>query len=506
MNRFGGNRLTAFNWETGWSNVGADRDFSNDAYLLNNGVSYDYGGSVGAAVSGRVNASFARNQGIILTVPMLGYVAGNAEGRPLTTTDADRASRLAAHFIVSKAFKGTPLSLVPSLTDGRVYQDEFVNWVNRTWPNHATDAQRPIFFSLDNEPDLWPSTHKEIQSDSSDDSNRPRLFTYDQLADASVEYARAVKSVMPDALVFGPALATYSGIVSGGRYTNRWYDDPKYGRQNFVDVYLDRMKRAEATNGRRLLDVLDIHYYPAANDGKSETGHDRAAQSDSMIGARLQSPRSLWDPAYVEGSWVNGVTGGPIQLIPRLRGQIAAHYPGTRIAITEYYFGRAGDISGGLAQADALGIFGREGVFAANLWPNAAVAAAPYDGDGAKAYAYAFGAFKLFRNFDGAGSRFGATGVAATTSDIARNAVYASLDDRNRLVIIVINRSRTDSLSATISVDDSRPLTRVAGVYRMLAGVPEPRSVLASEVTGRSGNSFLYVMPPLSATTIVLAP
>jgi mannan endo-1,4-beta-mannosidase len=311
---------------------------------------------------------------------------------------------------------------------------------------------------------------------------------------------------MPGALVFGPAVATYTGIVSGGRYTNRWYDDPKYGRQNFLDVYLDRMRQAEAANGKRLLDVLDVHYYPAAGDGRNEIGADRATQSDSMVGARLQAPRSLWDPTYVEGSWVSGVTGGPIRFLPRLREQIAAHYPGTRIAITEYFFGRAGDISGGIAQADVLGIFGREGVFAATLWPNADESATPYNGDGSKAYAYAFGAFNLFLDFDGAGSRFGATGVAATTSDVVTSSVYASLDGQNRVVIIAINKNKTGSSTATLNVSDPRSLTRVAGVYRLVDGAPVPVSVPASGVTVRGGNSFSYVMPPLSATAIVLAP
>ena len=39
-----------------------------------------------------------------------------------------------------------------------------------------------------------------------------------------------------------------------------------------------------------------------------------------------------------------------------------------KIAITEYNYGGNNHISGAIAQADVLGIFGREGVFAANFW------------------------------------------------------------------------------------------------------------------------------------------
>ena len=49
-------------------------------------------------------------------------------------------------------------------------------------------------------------------------------------------------------------------------------------------------------------------------------------------------------------------------LIPWLKAKIAAHYPGTKLSFSEYTFGGGHDISGGVAEADALGIFGREGL------------------------------------------------------------------------------------------------------------------------------------------------
>jgi hypothetical protein len=43
--------------------------------------------------------------------------------------------------------------------------------------------------------------------------------------------------------------------------------------------------------------------------------------------------------------------------------------------VTEWWYGRGGDISGGIAVADVLGLFAREGVYAATMWnlsdPNA---------------------------------------------------------------------------------------------------------------------------------------
>ena len=109
-----------------------------------------------------------------------------------------------------------------------------------------------------------------------------------------------------------------------------------------------------------------------------------------------------------EKSWIAADAGGkPIRLIPWLQEKIAARYPGTKLTMTEYNFGAGDHISGGLAQADALGVFGREGLYLANYW-----------GDGAgngQLPSYIKAAFQLYRNYDGKGATFGDTAVAATS-------------------------------------------------------------------------------------------
>ena len=112
------------------------------------------------------------------------------------------------------------------------------------------------------------------------------------------------------------------------------------------------------------MDVLDLHWYPEARGGGARVIEDN--NGPAVAAARVQAPRSLWDPSYVETSWISlDARAGAIRLIPRMKEKIAAHYPGTGLAVTEYNYGGGGHISGALAQADVLGILGREGVFAA---------------------------------------------------------------------------------------------------------------------------------------------
>ena len=127
-------------------------------------------------------------------------------------------------------------------------------------------------------------------------------------------------------------------------------------------------------------------------------------------------------------------------VIPRLRSLIDANYPGTGLAITEYNFGGVDSIAGALAQADALGIMGREDLDLATLWE-------PYaDWVGMAEDEFAdrpvFWAFRLFRNYDGFGGRFGDTSVFASSSDEPAVSIHAATRSSDgALTLLVLNKS-----------------------------------------------------------------
>ena len=167
FNRMGGNRLTAYNWENNFSNAGFDFNWQNDRYLNSSTTP-------GEAVKHHASRAFSRNQAFMATIPMIGYVAANDCNCNVGVTDADRAERLARHFRVSKSTKGAAFATSPNTGDGFVYQDEFVNWFENTFPGRSSHGTAPVFFSLDNEPDIWASTHREIMSNIGDNANTPR--------------------------------------------------------------------------------------------------------------------------------------------------------------------------------------------------------------------------------------------------------------------------------------------------------------------------------------------
>ena len=78
--------------------------------------------------------------------------------------------------------------------------------------------------------------------------------------------------------------------------------------------YLPWLLSQLRADGRRLLDVFSVHYYPQGG----EFGND---VTTTMQLLRNKSTRSLWDPTYVDESWIAGTEEGNIavQLIPRMK-------------------------------------------------------------------------------------------------------------------------------------------------------------------------------------------
>jgi hypothetical protein len=489
LDRLGGNRLTAYNWVTNDSNCGADcgDEFPNDGYLR-------YGLSrpdePAAFVTEALAKTFASGKaGAVVTVPIAGYVAADRAGStlPLPVARSPRDPAVPGRrFRRSEARNPRGHDTSPDPAADVVYQDDFVRWVERRHPAAKRDPLEPIFYQLDNEPDLWGSTHPEVRGVTA--SGEPVLLGWDELVTRTVDHAAAIKDVAPGARVLSPPLANWYGFWGLGHKTR------PSGYEWYVDYYLERLKQADAEQGRRLVDVLAVHWYPEAQNEcrKGEEGcwparitHEWQPQLPSVLEARVQAPRSLWDPGFTERSWVSEnvpgclARGCPVELLPRLKASIAARYPGTGLAITEYYFGRGGDISGGLAQADALGIFGREGLFAAALWPAAGVYAwnepeGACDGDAScatLAYRCIHAAFRAFLDYDGKGGRFGDTSLAAETSHVADSSVYASIDAGrpDRLVAIALNKTAA-AREAEFAFANAGPFSS-AEVYRVTGGV-----------------------------------
>ena len=499
LDRAGGNRWTAYNWNNNGSNAGSDYFYENDDYLCN--------GSCNAAIPAEaVRQVIADDEtaglASLVTLQLQGYVSKDTTVVQVAPPFPDLT-----YFrpVVDK--KSTASSAAFTLTppaasiDNNVYMDEFAWALDQKFASQdifGATATHPVFISLDNEPDLWNSTHQEIQGATNVSS---AAFVNKTVALATALKDLSKNSQTPaghfsNVVIFGPVNYGFNGIYS-------WQGDPTLspspsGADWFADKYLAGIKAASATYGAPLVDVYDFHWYSEATDGSGNRVINLSAPAltDAQVQAIVQSPRSLWDPTFKENSWIaNNVLGGPIYILRRLQAKIDAENPGMKIAITDYENGGFNHIAGTIAQADNLGIFGSEGVFAANFWPPSGT------------YSYTLAGFRAYRGFDGANANFGDISLQTTSSDAQKVVVYASTDSAapGRVVLVAINRSA----SAQTTAINGLALSGTARLYQMTAAsaqaqvnAGQPVAPVAAGSMAAGGSSMTITLPALSVTTI----
>lgn len=462
LNRAGGNRWTAYNWENNASNAGSDwGPFSNDDHLGSSSVP-------GESVRAIIAADRSRSNASLITVQMQGLVAADKDGK----VNASDPNRFATRFKEVVYQKGGPFTESPSALDGRVYMDEYLWFLRWRFPgNIYADPICPTFVSLDNEPELWDSTHREIQS---------QPIAPDEFIRKSIRICRALKALDPAIQLFGPVHFGFNGLVN-------WRNAPGYSPQYwFTDHYLREMKAASEAAKVRLLDVYTLHWYSEATVGGVRVIGLTATNLDAaQIQAIVQSPRSLWDPTFRENSWIGDHLGGPIRILDRLQSRIATNWPGTRLAITEYWNGGDNHIAGAIAQADNLGIFGSHGVFAAASYPTP------------NGSPFAVAGYRMFRDYDGRLGAFGDISVFAASSDVARVSGYVSQASWNRdlLVAVLINRSGREEQVRVQGLE-------VSGTARIFRLAGRQTAPLLVEQRSMDLAASTFTLPALSISTI----
>ena len=530
--RQGGNSCTPYNWTNDYSNSGADY-----CYYQGKSASGNLAGKYTDATGDTIPAAQAKGEAFLTTIPILDFVAAkfdrNTGWNPATSgsacpgTDSTcskwsgtnaanvidpnpgdpgynktltfaTADPNSPAFVKNVMTKGSALcSCAPGTTScagcsvgtGPVAQDEFVNFLK---VNYGSGA--PVFFSLDNEPNYWPGTHPELWKNTCGEG----VVTYDDIVTRNKAAALAVKTAWPKAQVFGPVIAQ-DGLI----YAHSYQNDAHWPTE-FTDYYLAQMQAASVVAGVPLLDAYDVHYYTSGGT------------SDAQC---LQTPRLFWDPNVtdikasdtdtLDFGWSGDVGSGayfdtkwyPRQMIPRLQKKIAAAYPAGSIAapglaFSEYNPGCETTIGGGVAEADLLGVFGREGTYAATAWPLQSITSN-----------FLVAAFDLYRNYEGNGAVVGDLAVQATTTDAKNTSVYAFThsDGSAGIELVAVNK-KTSTQAVTIQIASAASLTS-ATLYQ-LAG----KTAAVAKVSGTSpvpscaaGTCTLtYTMPSTSATTIVL--
>ncbi|MCD9020793.1 glycoside hydrolase family 44 protein [Cohnella silvisoli] len=465
VQRWGGNNTTRYNWQLDTANRSSDWYFMNFPYENDNAGDLPNGSTSDRFIDG------VHDKGgkVLLTVPTIGWTPksrdlafgfsqqkyGKQQSSPQEHPDAGNGVLVNGKEITNNDPTDTSKPVGP----------EFVT----DWMKHIEDrtGNKLHYYALDNEPEIWHVTHRDVH---------PAAPTYDEIWGFTERYGSAIKAEDPQAKVFGPTSWGWCAyFYSSADNCADGPDRQAHEGKPFLEWYLEKVKAYEDENHVRLVDYLDIHFYP------QENGVAAAEEGPAVAKRRFQSLKSLYDPNFIDQSWIQE----PIRLIPRMKDMINNISPDTKLAISEYNFGNGDGITAGLAQAEALAIFGREGVDLATRF-GTLKAGTPLED-----------AFKMYLNYDGQGSQIKGDSVRTKSSIPDALGSYTIVAPDGKTYVLLFNK---DSAIRSVKVNGSFGEGALADVYRFNSS----KRLSASGGVNVATDGFTLKLPAKSAALVVI--
>jgi hypothetical protein len=518
IDRWGGDATSRYNYLLDVTNSASDWWFENQL------------GATGQKDTSEFNALVASNASLgvktLGTVPVLGWASKDSTSCGFSVAKYGAQQKTAPDRTDcgnGVLLNGSNVVSDPTDTSIPVNPSWVGNWAaylkGKFGPGGANNGVTGVaIYDLDNEPAWWDAVHRDVH---------PVASTYDEVTNNGIATAKAIKTADSTAEVSGPVVDYWwnyfyskkdveSGWGSGGGPCWEPWSNPvdrkAHGGIPFIEYYLQQFAAASATYGSRLLDYVDLHTYDAASYNGTSVGLNPAGDTGAQE-ARLNSTRAFWDPTYTDPNiaqpnyltdpnYTSSCTT-PLQapqLIPMMRNWVAKDYPGTKLAITEYNWGGMESINGALAEADILGIFGREGLDLGTMWPTTDPAT----------QIPGLMAFEIYRNYDGKNSTFGDISLVSTTADQGKLSVYSALRSAdNAITVVVVNKTYGD-LTTSLSLAN---VTVAAGTSAqaflysnasLKSIVAQPAVPVTPPATGSATSTLSATFPAQSITLLVV--
>ena len=472
--RWGGNRSSRFNWKINADNAGKDWFYKNGGSRVND-----------PAEGGWTRFLFekqALGSSGYVTIPTLGYVSKDHESHAFSIKKYGKQhTSEAGHADVGDGFISAGQSLTgndwrdTSIEAGPEFMAEGVRFAV------LRAGEKPRYWALDNEPMLWHETHRDV---------RTKPMSYDELWERTLKYAEAIKAADPTSKVagfcsWGWTDLFYSAADEGGDDYRTKMDHRNHGSCPLAEWFIKKCGDYKREHGKSLVDVFDLHWYPQAEMG----GRSPYLGRDTSLGfnqLRMRTTRDLWDPNYRQESWIHGASGGkPTMILRRAKDWIAKHNPGMEICLGEYNFGGEDNITGALAQAEVFGTLAREQIDLAFIWTHP---------EGSQELAW-----KLFRNFDGTGSKFGDRYLPSISKQ-ADLSVFASKRNDGATTIAVVNKNLCSPCTLKLAVPG---LNGSLQVWRF--DQTTGKQVVAATKDAQSVNGEITItLPAASGTMLVI--
>lgn len=336
------------------------------------------------------------------------------------------------------------------------------------------DPEAFVYWNMDNEPEIWSGTHDGVM---------PQQLPAEDFMQRYFEVAKKARALYPGIKLAGPVAA------------NEWqwynWNNDKVTHQGrrypWLEYFIKRIGEEQAASGVRLLDVLDLHFYP-----------DESAPADIV-----QLHRIWFDPTY-DYPGANGVKRvGPSDW----NATVTKEYVfGRARAWLEQYLGPDHGVTLGVSEmgirgddpnvtavwyASTLGVFADEGVELFTPWD------------------WKPGMWEVLHLFSRYGKPFS---IRAESSEEVTVSAHASLNAAaDSLIIFLINRSLDRSADVRLALsnfavaDGAYPTLTLADLPPDETFVSHTDNALTEGRAVVQGQAAGLVLPPLSITALLLS-
>ena len=451
LNRAGGNATTRYNWQLKSTNHASDWYFES----LEN-----------EPIEPFIEATRRAGAEPMITIPIIGWVAR------LGPEGERRCSFSIAKYGPQQDndWQWFPDCGNGRRSDGTIMTGNDPNDANmpvepsflRPWVRELAEKHGVRYFLLDNEHGLWHETHRDV---------KPIGATMEEIRERITAFSTMIKEEAPKAIVLGTEEWGWLGYLMSGydkqwaEKNGNWQSTPDRIAHGGMDYSPWILREVDGH-----LDVFSLHIYPQGGEFSNDTSPDMQLR-------RNRSTRALWDPSYRDETWIDDT----VKLIPRMKAWAAPY--GLPIGITEYSWGADEYMNGATAQADILGILGREGVDLAARWVTPVTGSPAYN------------AIRMYRNYDGARSTFGEWSVRATVPQPDEVAAFAAIRlSDGALTVMLINKT-TAPQDVTVDVDHFQQRGPAQRWQLTDAGIARVADVNTLALTLPSQSVTLLVVP-----------
>lgn len=328
------------------------------------------------------------------------------------------------------------------------------------------------YWNMDNEPEIWSGTHDDVM---------PTQLSADAFMTKYFAVAKKAREKFPEIKLVGPVPANewqwYKWSNESLKIDGKYYP--------WLEYFIKRVADEQKTSGIRLLDVLDIHFYPGETANADVVQLHRIFYDETYAYPGANGIRTM------NGSWDTSLNKEYI--FKRVEDWLNLHFGeghGITLSLSEFGSNSSNPNANAVLYASMLGTFANYGVEIFTPWT------------------WKPGMWETLHLF----SRYAKpTNVRSTSSAESTVSAYTTLSsDADSLTVILVNKHVTTAQTTTVSLAG---FAAPAGDYNVLELSSLPASetfkshsnnALKSRKATVTGNSFQISLPPLSITAVLL--